>query len=349
VPTAPSGEKEPLAKAFFSLPLLAVLVLGFLFWYTSINIDRDLKTIVSRPQPASELYTTDQIFADVAALPPSQLQAEGKRKEAAEAATTMVTEHPYDVPSLMAAGNVLCQNPDKSVAAEGFRLLRRSLYLAPQSRWVRINLARQLNAAKRYEEAESQYVILFEVATGAWLQPHYELAQLYMDEKQFDKAAEQLHYALQIDTKRGMSYRQIAVATAASASADQQDSDSFDEFKKGVVFEQNVERGPLQRCPGEVEALVVLNDKDPAKALAKVQDQIKASPDDGDLQIEAVQLMLACNKLDDAKTALDNLEKNDKDDPDVYLTRAQLLLMQNNETGAKAAFNQAIKLLREGS
>jgi predicted Zn-dependent protease len=341
-----STSAEPFWKVVASWQFLSVLGFAVLFWFTSIRIESaDLKPShnLGVELKTSEQYTTEQVLADVDSLPASQMMVAGKTADAISAARQMVRQNPNDVLALMCAGNVLSQNPD--TAEDGFKYLRRSVYLAPMSRWVRFNYARKLYEAKRYEEAIPQYEILANEQPEQWTDARYELAQLYMDMKQFDKAVEQLNSALQYERNRGLTYKQIGIAMAAAANTNQ--DEGFTAFKKGVSLENATDRKELANCPGEVEPLVKQNDGDKAKALAQVEDQIKAQPDDPDLKIEEARLYIACNRLDDAKKALTDLEQKDKDDPDVFETKAQLLLMQNDETGAKQAFQEAVKLTHE--
>jgi len=345
VNSAPEAE-QPFWKAFVSWQMLILLVAAFAVWFTtapsgiggiglaSLSVNKD------QAMEASD----ERIFAAVDKLKPpgspqgpsiSELFESGQTDEALQAARQLLKNNPYDLKTLMCAGDIFSQVPEST--DEGFDLLRRSIQAVPQSRWVRLNYARKLAEAKRYEEAIPEYKKLADQYNDKWITPRYELAQLYLDQKEFAAASNELRVALQTDVKNGFARKQLGLCLAADNHLD----DGFSEFKKGVSLDR------LQGYPSEVEDLMEKNEFDAEKALVDLRSMIAESPDDADLKLDEARLLIATKKIDEAKIVLKDMLQKDKEDADAHLVLAEAFLAQNDERSALAEFKEAAKLVSE--
>jgi len=359
--------EQPIWTAFVSWQMAILLVAVFAVWFTTAPggfLGEKLAGLWTDKDQAMEA-SSERLLADVDKMTPpgspqgpsiQDLLERGQTNDALQAARQRLRTNPYDLKTLMCAGNIFSQVPDSS--NEGFELLRRSVQLAPQSRWVHLNYARKLAQAKRYEEAIPEYKKLAALnAVGApmsdpislvwkpampvaaendtWTTPRYELAQLYIDLHQFGDAAQTLRDALQIDGKNGAKRKQLGLALAADNKVDE----GFNEFKRAV--------SDLQGYPSEVEDVMQKNGDDPTKALADVRSMIAGSPQETDLKLDEARLLIANKKYDEAKAVLDAMLKEDKDDADAHLVLAEVYIDQKNPDLAKAELTEAARLVRE--
>jgi predicted Zn-dependent protease len=359
--------EQPIWTAFVSWQMAILLVAMFIVWFTTAPggiLGVKLANLWMDKNQAMEA-SSESILTDVDKMTPlgapqgpsiSEMFERGQTNAALQAARQLLRNNPYDLKTLMCAGNIFSQVPESS--NEGFELLRRSVQLAPQSRWVHLNYARKLAQAKRYEEAIPEYKKLaaLNLATppasdpislvwkpavpvaaenDSWTTPRYELAQLYLDLHQFGDAAQTLRDSLVIDGKNGAKRKQLGLALAADNKLDE----GFKEFKQAV--------SDLQGYPSEVEDVMQKNGDDPTKALADVRSMIAASPQDQDLKLDEARLLIANKKYDDAKTILETMLKDDQDDADAHLVLAEVYVDQQNSDLAKTELAEAARLIRE--
>jgi tetratricopeptide (TPR) repeat protein len=359
--------EQPIWTAFVSWQMAILLVAVFVVWFTTAPggiLGIKLASLWMDKKQAMDA-SSESILTDVDKMTPpgspqgpsiSEMFERGQTNAALQAARQLLNNNQYDVKTLMCAGNIFSQVPESS--NEGFDLLRRSVQLAPQSRWVHLNYARKLAQAKRYEEAIPEYKKLAALNVPAaptsdpislvwkpavpvaaendnWTTPRYELAQLYLDLHQFGDAAQTLRDALAVDGKNGAKRKQLGLALAADNKLDE----GFKEFEQAV--------SDLQGYPSDVEDVMQKNGDDPTKALADLRSMIAASPQDSDLKLDEARLLIANKKYDEAKTVLEAMLKEDKDDADAHLVLAEVYVDQHNSDLAKTELAEAARLIRE--
>ena len=290
-----SEQNEPIWKGILSWQVGLALVAVALYFFTIVNPDK----VPNQPTSPSDRSVedlslmTEPLLAEVSNSEPEKLLAGGKDKAAIAAADKDIKAKPYDVRTLMSAGNVYCDAPDAN-HDKGLQYLRKSVALCPQSRYVRLNFARHLARLRKTEDAIAQYELLDRSASDAWSAPRIELADLYIVENEFDKAVEELRKVMQNDTKNGAAQERLGLAMARN----NDDKEGFEEFSKGFALRQVADQLT------ELNAYLARFDNDKAKAEADLQKAIKDNPENRDNIVLLGELFLSENKTQAAKELL---------------------------------------------
>lgn len=314
---------EPLWRVIASWQMLLAAVCGIVFYLSITRVSMDSIPPEMTSAHNDERFATMQLFDTINALPPMVLYLKGDKEQAAAEALKKVKEHPWDAMNLLCAGNILSDSV--ATADEGFRMLRKAIYMAPTSRYVRLFYARKLVQGNRLEEAITQYDLLAN-HYNLWTQPRYELADLYMNQKDWSDAAHSLDEALHNDSQNGPARIKLGIAMAANSEAD-----GFEEFKKGVSLEQ------------------VDDDRNSAqlqKDLATVRSDVSAKPDDQQLKLKEARLLIAAKVYSEARNTLSQLIDQNKENPEPYVLMAQLECLSNDLTTARTDFNKAVQLIQ---
>jgi Tfp pilus assembly protein PilF len=158
------------------------------------------------------LINSAQVLTEVDSMEPSKLLAQGNIDDAVGEANRELSERPSDLRTIICAGNILSQYGDKE---KGFQLLRKSVDLAPQSCFILLNYGRRLASAGRTNEAVNQYLALCKNFPNQ-IEPHFELANIYMYTDKPQLAAEQYKLALSLNPGYNLVKKDYALAKAAS-------------------------------------------------------------------------------------------------------------------------------------
>src|SRR6185369_15597229 len=208
---------EPITKGLLSIEMLLAILCTVLFAVT-----------ILRPWEEKQLVTTGkdghapgvdpkvlspEILSEVQAMLPMQLMAHGDTQHALDQVSQMLATDPYSVKTLMCAGDVYIA---AGKTDEGLKLLRKSAYLAPQSRYVRFNYAQQLKKSKHYEEAIAEEEFLNKNISDKWNELHSDLADLYAKTGKPKEAAEQLKVVLKNDADNATAHENFGFYTALS-------------------------------------------------------------------------------------------------------------------------------------
>ena len=265
------------------------LVSTVLFFFSVIRPD---SVAMSGDQniPGSLGLCSVQLLEKINQAKAIQLLHKGKGDEALTTAKDALNKQPYDVLTVIVAGNVDVAVGNKD---EGVALLRKSTFLCPQSRYVGLNYARGLETAGRHEEAVQVYFELAQKFPNEWAAPRLELAAILLRQKQPAMAVERLKEVVAADRKNGYARRQLGLAMAAVGDS----KTGFDEFVKGCALENS--QGP----PPDLQAYVEKVGSH-SKAEATLKKDILADTDDTNNMILLAELLLNANRINEAKTVI---------------------------------------------
>jgi Tfp pilus assembly protein PilF len=293
---APDNDKPvPFWKGIISWQVPAAILAVAAFVFTIVNPD---KVPAAGPGQADRAVRdlsllSEGVLEDVNKTKAMTLLASGKNGAAIDQADKEVKAHPYTVRTLMVAGDVYCDAPDAD-KTKGLAYLRKSVALCPQSRYVRINFARHLAKAKKFEEAIAQYELLDKSASEEWTPARIELADLYLVKNETAKAVDLLKKVMQNDTKNGAAQERLGLSMARN----NDDKEGFEEFSKGFAIRQ------MQNHLPELSSYLTRYDNSKSKAESALQKEVKDNPESQDNIILLGELYLSENKTQAAKDLL---------------------------------------------
>jgi predicted Zn-dependent protease len=308
--------------------LAAVCVIAF--WLTLVKAGSSGAPPTGGPNDLS--LNSAQVLLDVQNMEPSKLAAEGNIDDAVSEAGRELNERPNDLRTVMCAGNMLSQYGDKE---KGLQLLKKSLDLAPQSRYVRLNCARQLAACNRMEESIAQYLILCRTYPKQY-EPHFEIANVYMNSHKPNLAAEQYKIILDGNPGQTLVRKNYGLALSASGSA----KEGFDNFIQACGV------GKDEASYASVAKTVLQNNGNSVKkALGDMKIEVATKPKQMGPRITFAQLLLYLGRYDEAKDVALEAIKLDSSNPELYMVLAEANLKLDEKEEAKKAFSKAASAL----
>ncbi len=270
-----------------------------------------------------------EILRQANIMEPSILLAEGKMDMAVTSAHALAKTKPYDVATMICVGNVLTKISDKE---EGFRYLKRSVALAPHSRYTRLNLASRLIEDKQYSPAELQLRLIIQ-AYPDWSKPRIDLANVYLRTARISEAADELAAALKSDPNNFEVRRQRALALA-----------SIEQYREGLaeyVLADSMEQ-QVMGLPKDIRKL-----KDTwgslDRALFQLLRERQERPEDPSVKIRLARLYLYMGQLRESRQLLIEARKSAPTNPDIQLNLAIVLQKLGDTTQAVTAFSNAAK------
>jgi tetratricopeptide (TPR) repeat protein len=291
--TAAYEKNEPIWKGFVSWQAgFAVLSLaGFLF--TIINPDK----VPSNAAPADRVVkdlnlVTEAVLEDVKNKAPMKLLTAGKNLDAIAAAEKQSKARPWDIKTMMVAGDVYCEAPEGD-KDKGLSLLKKSVAMCPESRYIRINYARHLAAANKLDEAVTQYELLDKSTTEEWTPMRIELANVYLAKSEFAKAVDTLKKVMQNDTKNGAAQELLGLAMARN-----NDDEGVEEFSKGFAVRK------VQNQLTELNDYLAKHNNSKSASEASLTKEVKENPENQSNVILLGELLLLENKTKAAKDLL---------------------------------------------
>ncbi len=322
---------EPIWKGLLSPHIALAVVAGIVFWFSIQSPDRLPSPDKAPGAGVDASLSQPAVLDDIEKSEPMKLLKQGKNPEALAAANQLISEKPYDVRALMIAGDVIATAGDK---AHGIDLLRKTTFLSPQSRYVRLNYARYLAKTERYEEATSQYEQLCKYS-DSWTIPRLELAEIYKTLGSLDKAKEKLKEVVSADTKDGAARKLLGITMANEG------KEGFEEFLKGCALEQ------LQGLPPDLKAYVTKAGS-ALKAEGLLKTEVAAKPEDPTPLMLLGELYLNTNRVQDAKSLIlpqVQHRQSINSDPDVHFVLSQVLDKTGDHDGAFMEFKGGARLL----
>ncbi len=283
-----NNQIEPFWKGILSWQAALALVCAAAFYLTIVNPDRTQPVPVSVAKGRPLL--SEQVLDEASKLSSSQLLKAGKADAAIIEADKEVRSNPYDLPTLIAAGNVYCDvtEADKS---KGCAYLEKSVALCPQNPFIRLNYARHLAKSKKIEEAVAQYELLDKDQSEPWSAPRVELSDLYLVKNATAKAVDILRKVMQNDPQNGEAQERLGLALARN----NDDQEGFDEFSKGFAVRQS--KNNLTELKNYIDGF----ENDKQKAEAALQKEVKEQPENQNKIILLGELYLSEGKQQAAK------------------------------------------------
>lgn len=293
--TATLEQNEPFWKGFVSWQagFAALTLVGFLF--TIVNPD---STPSVGPGPTDRAVKdlnllTESVLDDVKKKTPMKLLSEGSYDEALSSADKQLKARPWDVKTLMAVGDVYCEAP-KGNKDKGLVLLKKSVAMCPESRYIRINYARHLNAANKLDDAVTQYELLDKSASEEWTPMRVELANVYLAKNEFSKAVDTLKKVMQNDTKNGAAQELLGLAMARN----NDEQEGFEEFSKGFAIRK------MQHELTDLDAYIASHHDSRSESEKSLTSELKEDPENQSKVILLGELLLLENKPKAAKDLL---------------------------------------------
>lgn len=323
--------------------VVVIAAAGAIGAFAFFTIKPDTMAMVERATSQSSANDaslfSESLLKQIADMPPSVALATGRQEDAISGAADLVKSKKYDVKSYMCAGNVYVMSNDTALQPKGYSLLRETVYLCPESRYVHLNFARQLVALNRLEEAGREYDKLCG-SFGNWLPPRLEQAALFMKLGQPADAARRVKEVLDSDPNnpQALKIRGIIKGDEGSGSKDDaKTKQGFADYTKAFDNEKKL------KCPPDSQAIVDINDGSVQKAIAFEQQRVQNNKDDVDAKLLLAQLLIYQGQLTDAKALLLDAQKNDPKNPEPHRLLAEVLYLMKDEQGAFAEFKEAAR------
>ncbi|PWU00240.1 MAG: hypothetical protein C5B53_04265 [Candidatus Melainabacteria bacterium] len=278
------------------------------------------------------LINSAQILIDVDSMEPSRLLAQGNIDDAISEANREVSDRPGDLRTIICAGNVLSQYGDKE---KGFQLLRKSVDMAPQSCYVLLNYARRLASTGRTNEAVDQYLAMGKNFPKQ-IEPHFELANIYMYTGKPQLAVEEYKLALSLNPNYNLVKKDYALAKAASGKL----TEGFQDFVNACSVNKEDSSYALT-----VKALLANNGNSARKAIGGMRVEVATKPKRVGPRITHAQLLLYLGKEQEAKEVATDALKVDSHNPELYMVLSEANLKLDDKDAALRAFKKAVNSL----
>lgn len=325
-----SGIKDGVIACIGTWPaLLAVLGL-VLFVITLYRPGQVLKLSNSANNASNVLWLNSaQLLTSADNLDSSKLAAQGYIDDALAEAEKEANDRSSDICYVIAAGNVLAQYGDKD---KGFKLLKRSIEMAPQSFYVHLNFARKLRDGGHTEEAVDQYLMLIKNFPKQF-EPRFELAGIYINDHKPKEAAEQYKILLGKNHDSSLLKKDYGLAIGAIG----HEQEGFQEFVQACSV-------PKEQASYGTAAQSVLknNENTPRKAIGDMRIEIATKPKQVAPRIIYAQLLLYLGEAQQAKEVANEAIKVDGRNAEAYLTLSEANLKLADHEAAFKAFEKAI-------
>jgi predicted Zn-dependent protease len=319
-------------QSFMSIEAGLALVAMWFFWVSISQPDDVLTLDKTNVSGQTQIVDSPDVLKLANEMEPNKLAQAGKFKEASEAAETLLKSKPHNVLYNLCAGNVYLIT---GASNEGLKLLKRSVALAPYSRFVRLNYAQQLTLQKHYDEAIAQYKLLSR-AYPRWSEPYLELANIYLVRNNYVEAAQELQNVLLINPSMS-SVRKTRGLTLAKAN---KTKEGLDEYMMGVTIET---QSGLPETLKEIVASCGTVDR----AIYSLQQQADQREDDYVPRLRLAQLYSYLGQSRDAKTLLLHARRIAPTNPEIHRTLAVVLKKLGDEHQAVSEFMLSMALEKQ--
>ncbi len=279
-----------------------------------------------------DVIHSPEVLKRAASTEPVELLGQGKPDRAVNSAYRLSREKPLDVIVNISCGNVLIETGNHE---SGLRLLKRSVSLAPKSRWVRINYAQKLALNNQQEEAIEQYKVVCDLAP-AWTEPRLALADLYFDDGKYSEAADQLKSALESDSNNieAQKLRGIALARAGKTHA------GLNQYYLGISTEQNLKGLPddikgMAKTWGSLE-----------RAIFQLRQEETLSPDNPVSKLRLGRALLYTGHVQESKDILLRARKKAPANWEIRRNLAIAMKRLGEDNLALSEFVQSVNLER---
>ncbi len=269
---------------------------------------------------------------DIANMQPSKLLAEGKKEEAIGEANREFREHASDFRTIICVGNVFSRVGNKE---QGIKLLRETVALASNSRYVRLNFARHLAFAGNISEAVKEYEYLCKNFPIEWHEPRLELIELYVHTNKPALAAAQQKILLKEDPKDTYLHRQLAYSLARSGKS----AEGFDTFVQACSKPKD-DQCYAPSCRDVLDR----NKLSQRKALAQLREAIELGQKQIKPQIALVEFLLYDGRFAEAKEVAKAALKTEPNNAYLHGLEAEAAIKMDDRETAENEFDRAAAL-----
>ncbi len=278
---------------------------------------------------------TQTIIDDLTKMEPAKLAAEGNVDEAILEALKEIKAKPDDLSTLMCTGNILVAFGSKE---EGYKYLEKSVLLAPESRYVRLNYARRLADGddQHKKQAIEQYNILCKKYPALWTEPHLELANLCIRTSNPKLAAEQYKIILGFSPDDVEMQKRYGFALAASGN----EKEGFEAFVKACSASKDKQGYAIM-----AKSLLSKNENSAKKAISEIRIEVATKSQQTAPRMAYIQLLLYLERAEEAKALAEGLVKMDGQNPESHILLAEVALDLDDKALALNEFRSAVKLL----
>ena len=239
-------ERKNLIRDILCPQLFLAIVAAGAFSYTVYQPQKIAVPNVSTDNGKIELVNEDPLLNSEEILEkaenkkPSKLLAQGKVKEAREAAWEASKDNKkrQNVAWNISIGNVLIMSDDKKDRWKGYTVLFQTVQKYPKATYPRLNLARKLYQIGEIKEAEEQYESLLKVAKPDWIEPRLELANIYLVGEKTARSVELFQEVLKVKPNDSRLIKRLGLAIACNGDKEA----GFKKFVEGCTMEQDNRR-----------------------------------------------------------------------------------------------------------
>ena len=336
-------ERKNLVRELLCPQLLAAIVAGGLFAFTiavPVKLPEANSVQVTKKgiETVDPLLNSPEILEKVKEKEPWVLYEKGQTKEAMAAAWKAAKDNKkrQDAAWNMAIGNTLIRSDNAKDRWKGYVVLEKTILNHPTSQYVILNYARQLYYGGFVEKAEEQYENLLKLAKPEWLEPRIELANLYLVDEKTSRAIEVFNQVLEQKPEDPRITKRLGLAIAVNGKKEK----GFETFVRGCALESdNLD------YPPEIKELIEKNAGLIESAISDVRQKVENRPEDIDLRVTLAKLLIAVNRLPEARKNLKDALKKRESVPELHELMSEVLFREHNREEALGEFSSATSLL----
>jgi len=323
--------------------LLAAIVAGGLFAFTiavpvKLPDANSVQVTKKGIETVDPLLNSPEILEKVKEKEPWVLYEKGQTKEAMAAAWKAAKDNKkrQDAAWNMAIGNTLIRSDNAKDRWKGYVVLEKTILNHPTSQYVVLNYARQLYYGGFVEKAEEQYENLLKLAKPEWIEPRIELANLYLVDEKTSRAIEVFNQVLEQKPEDPRITKRLGLAIAVNGKKEK----GFETFVRGCALESdNLD------YPPEIKELIEKNAGLIESAISDVRQKVENRPEDIDLRVTLAKLLIAVNRLPEARKNLKDALKKRESVPELHELMSEVLFREHNREEALGEFSSATSLL----
>lgn len=336
-------ERKNLVRELLCPQLLAAIVAGGLFAFTiavpvKLPDAGSVKVTKTGIEAVDPLLNSAEILEKVKEKEPWVLYEKGQTKEAMAAAWKAAKDNKkrQDAAWNMAIGNTLIRSDSPRDRWKGYVVLEKTILKHPTSQYVILNYARQLYYGGFVEKAEEQYENLLKLAKPEWIEPRIELANLYLVDEKTSRAIEVFNQVLEQKPEDPRITKRLGLAIAVNGKKEK----GFETFVRGCALESdNLD------YPPEIKELIEKNAGLIESAISDVRQKVENRPGDIDLRVTLAKLLIAVNRLPEARKNLKDALKKRESVPELHELMSEVLFREHNREEALGEFSSATSLL----
>lgn len=313
-------------QALLSVPVLLAAVSMAAFYFSVSHPD---KAVITADQPEKPGQYSKEVIKEAKKLKAYKLMEKGQLISAVEAANKTLDANPHDVAAIYCASLVLMKSGRKD---DAFGLMKKALAIVPRNKDLRLEYARMMAEAGKFEEAITQYKLVISQAP-LLTAPRMDLAQLYLSTNHPAEAAAELRELIKLAPNNVAAHKVCGIALARSGKP----QEGMEEYLAGTLSESGA---------GQPEAIefIIGSWGNIEKAKFELEKDAMRNPDNPMPKLRLAEICLYADRPADAKQYLLDARKLAPTNPEIhrYLCVAYKRLGNNRE--ALTAFMQSVAL-----